>query len=243
MQFPPGRIRAVVFDYGNTLIEFGASRIAVCDAALADALGRLYGPLDLDRLRAIRDRQRLAPYAGDPPEYRENDLNEITADLVREIYGREPAQDEVAELVRVRFEVFVRVVEPPRGVPEMLARLRSQYRLGVLSNYPDGAAIRASLLKTGLFEHFDRVVVSGDLGYAKPHPLPFETMTRGLRVPASATVFVGDNWLADVQGGKRAGMWVVHTTQYVPYEQFERRLGDLDPDAVIADLLELEPLI
>jgi FMN phosphatase YigB (HAD superfamily) len=56
MRFERTRIKAIVFDYGNTLVEFGETQTAICDGAMADVLKRLYGPLDPDRFRAVRNR-------------------------------------------------------------------------------------------------------------------------------------------------------------------------------------------
>lgn len=236
-------IQAIVFDYGNTLVEFGKRQIGACDMAIADVLERLFGPVDREALRAVRDRDRMAPYAGDPPTYRENDLRTITPNMVRALYRREAFEAEIAEIIRVRLETFVGATEATVEVIGLLQRLHARRRLGVLSNYPDGDAIRRSLRKTGLARHLDAVVVSGDIGFAKPHPLPFETILHELVLPPEQVLFVGDNWLADIQGAKRAGMPVVHTVQWTPYEVFDRNPADLDPDAVIAKLEELEMLL
>lgn len=236
-------IKAVLFDYGNTLIEFGRSQIAVCDAALAAALARHFGRHDAAALRATRDQNRLAPYSGTPPLYRENDLVEITRELVRRLYGREPSPEQLADILRTRFEVFVRVVRAPEYAPGLLGRLGRRYRLGLLSNYPDGEAIRRSLEATGLAGFFQAVVVSGDLGLVKPHPVPFLTLLERLGVKASEAVLVGDNWLADVQGGKRAGLQVVWSRQWDPPEDLPRRAGDVEPDATIGHLAEIEALL
>ena len=239
-------IQAIVFDYGNTLVEFGKRQIRACDMAIADVLERLFGPLDREALRAVRDRDRIAPYAGDPPSYRENDLRVITSNLVRALYtryGREVSEAELAEIIRVRLETFVDTTEATAEVLALLERLHVRRRLGVLSNYPDGDAIRRSLRKTGLARHLDAVVVSGDVGFSKPHALPFATILRKLDLPPEQVLFVGDNWLADVQGAKRAGMPVVHTIQWTPYEVFDRNPADLEPDAVISKLEELEALL
>jgi len=236
-------IHAVVFDYGNTLVEFGRRQIGMCDTAIADALERLFGPLDREALRAVRDRDRLAPYAGDFPSYRENDLRAITRNLVRVLYGREAAEAEVEAIICVRLDAFIETTEASDDVKVLLARLHGKRQLGLLSNYPNGHAIRRSLEKTGLAAYFDAVVVSGDIGYAKPHPLPFATILNQLRLPAEQVLFVGDNWLADIQGAKRAGMPVVHTVQWTPYEIFVRNPGDFEPDAVIARIEEIETLL
>jgi HAD superfamily hydrolase (TIGR01509 family) len=243
------RVRAVVFDYGNTLVEFGQSKIRLYDQALAGVLARLYGPPDFAALAAIRDKDRMRPYLANPPDslnppdYRENCLPEITTDLIRELYGRAPGPDELAEVLRVRYEAFLEIVGAADEARELLARLRPRYRLGLCSNYPDGTAIRASIVKVGLAEYFDSVVVSGDLGYCKPHPLPFQQVTADLGVPAGDTLFVGDNWLADVQGAKRAGMQVVHFVKWQPHETFERSPDHYQPDHVADCLAGLQTIL
>lgn len=234
-------IKAIIFDYGNTLIEFGKAQITACDTALANALMKHYGPVDLGRLTAIRDRDRRAPYLS--PDYRENNLVEITTNMIRDLYGVEPSGEEMADILKARFDIFVRVVRAEAYVFEVLEQLAKRYKLGLLSNYPDGDAIRASLQITGLARYFDAVVVSGDLGVVKPHPVPFLTMMRALRVKPSQAVLVGDNWLGDVQGAKQAGMSAIFIQQWPPPEEFEPEDHHIEPDAVIGHLSELLQLL
>jgi HAD superfamily hydrolase (TIGR01549 family) len=243
MAFDKKSIRAVIFDYGNTLVEFSRNQVVVCDAALADALEKHFGKPDFDRLSAIRDRNRLAPYSGDPPLYRENDLVEITTAMIQELYGLDPSPEQLADILRSRFEVFVRIVRAEPEVYDLLDRLAARYRLGLLSNYPDGDAIRESLAKTGLDRYFEAVVVSADVHLVKPHPVTFLTILDELRVRADQAVLVGDNWLADVQGGKRAGLHVVLMRQWETPESLPRKPGDYEPDAAIGKLVELETLL
>ncbi|MBP7829965.1 MAG: HAD family hydrolase [Kiritimatiellae bacterium] len=243
MAFDKKSIRAVIFDYGNTLVEFSRKQVVVCDAALADALEKHFGKPDFEKLSALRDRDRLAPYAGDPPLYRENDLVEITTAMIQELYGLDPSPEQLAEILRARFEVFVRIVRAEPEVYGLLDRLAQRYRLGLLSNYPDGDAIRESLAKTGLDAYFKSVVVSADVHLVKPHPVPFLTILDDLRVRADQAVLVGDNWVADVQGGKRAGLHVVMLRRWETPEKLPRKPGDFEPDVTIGTLSELEALL
>lgn len=234
------RVRTLLFDYGSTLVEFSLGHIERCEAALADALVRLFGPHDRQRLHEIRQADRLAPYRDG---YRENDLPEITVNLVRELYGMEPSPELLDELLRTRFEAFVGSIAAPQGVADLLHELGGRYRVGLVSNYPNGPAIRESLRRTRLADCFDAVVVSGDVGWIKPHPRPFEVALEQLGAEPSATLHVGDNWLADVQGAKRLGMQVVHCLQYETPEAFEPKPGDELPDATIHHLSELRVLL
>ncbi|HLD36234.1 MAG TPA: hypothetical protein VJC37_05895, partial [Planctomycetota bacterium] len=54
-------VRAVIFDLGNTLIEFGPRQMKRQNAALAQAFLRMFGSCDSERLAAIREKQLAAP--------------------------------------------------------------------------------------------------------------------------------------------------------------------------------------
>jgi len=233
-------VRAIIFDYGNTLIEFGRRQIDHCDGALGRAVERQFGPFDASRFDAIREENRMGPYRN---EYRENQLPELTRQLVESLFGLRPTDSQVEELVEVRYEAFVECIEAETATHEVLQRLRTRYRLALLSNYPCGRSIRASLAATGLDRHLSAVVVSGEVGFVKPHPSTYRAVLEQLGARPGEAVFVGDNWLADVQGAKRAGLASVHMKRWSPPEQFERQPGDHEPDAAIGHLVELSSLL
>ena len=232
----PRALDAVVFDYGNTLIEYARAQIAYCDGELERTLAELYGPVDSARLRRIRDDDRKAPYVG---EMRENDLAPMTAAMVRNLTGRDPSAAELERLLACRYRAFVESITCPEYLHGFLAGVKRHYRVGLLSNYPCGRALRASLRRTGIEPYIDGVVVSGDVGFVKPHPRPFAAILEALGVGPRRTLFVGDNWLGDVQGAKRAGMACAFITQWDTPEVFPREEGDHAPDLVVSHLLEL----
>ncbi|HOA72013.1 MAG TPA: HAD family hydrolase [Phycisphaerae bacterium] len=234
------RVQAILFDYGNTLIRFSRPEIEACDAALSAELERLFGSVDRPRLKQIRDADRLAPYQNG---LRERDLEEMATQLVEGLYGRRPTVDQIACLLRARYEAVVAAITAPPYLHDVLGALSGTYRLGIVSNYPDAPAIRASLQRLGLAEFFQAVVISADVGRVKPHPLPFQTCLDSLGVAPQQALFVGDNWLADVQGAKRMGMQAVRTVQYEAPERFDPQPGDAQPDAVISHLSEILPLL
>jgi putative hydrolase of the HAD superfamily len=240
MTFAKDGIRAVLFDYGNTLIEYGPRQVKAQYVALEKELSRLFGHCDSFRLKAIRDRQTLAPFHNG---YVENDMERITAELIEEMYGVVPEDAQVEALVETRYRAFVHAIEVSGDVPSLLLRLGDQYRLGLVSNYPCSRSIAGSLKKTGLRDFLEAVVVSGDLGYAKPHAKPFETILDRLKLHPEECIFVGDNWLADVQGAKRMGIPAILISQYTPYDEFKPSHGDHQPDAAIRHLNELDALL
>ena len=159
------------------------------------------------------------------------------------LYGRAPTGAELQTLLRTRFDAFVEVVAADPDTVPVLERLAPRVRLALLSNYPDAPAIRESLRRTGLAPFLDPVLISADLGRVKPHPLPFRLMREALALPPEQILYVGDNWLADVQGARRAGWHSVWVTRWAPPEEMPRTAGDLQPDAVIPALRDLPALL
>jgi len=236
-------VSAVVFDYGSTLVEFAPAELARCDEAMSAEIARRFGPHDTETFRRLRAADRARPFSGEPPSYRETPLDELSGGLVSALYGVNPSPEDVHAISAARRHAFVGVVRKPAYLDALLSRLRERFRLGVLSNYPDGVTIRDSFTRIQLEEHFEFVHVSGDLGVVKPHPDAFAAVRDSLGVPAEEILYVGDNWLADVQGAKRAGMRAVLSTQFLTPEPPPRHAGDHEPDATIGHLLELSALL
>lgn len=102
---------------------------------------------------------------------------------------------------RARHEVFADVVDA-------LNQLRQSYPLALVTN---GAAClqREKLAASGLKSYFDAVVVSADLGVAKPEALVFETALSRLGFNGEHAVMVGDSISKDVDGARAAGLGAV----------------------------------
>ena len=240
MTFKHDTVSTLIFDYGNTLIEFGRKQLDINHKAIAETLVTLFGDCDIEQLKRIRDRQILAPYR---TGFRENVFPEICGELIRQLYDETPDENGIKKLTSARYDAFVDCVSLPDGVLDLLEALDHRYRLALLSNYPCGQSIRDSLDKIGLTPMFETVVVSGDVGYVKPHPRPFEVLLNTMAVSSSECVLIGDNWLADIQGAKQMGMQAILTTQYESSEQFKPRDGDHEPDARIRHINELRGLL
>jgi putative hydrolase of the HAD superfamily len=80
--------------------------------------------------------------------------------------------------------------------------------LGILSN-GNGEAQTKKLRRTGILPRFQNVVLSGDIGVAKPHPDSFGAVANQFRLPPSQIVYIGDQLETDALGAHRAGMRAV----------------------------------
>jgi putative hydrolase of the HAD superfamily len=127
-------------------------------------------------------------------------LRDACADVVR----RE--LDLAAPLAEVR-EALLAAIEftPFDDVVPALARLREAgRRLAVVSNWD--VSLHEVLDRTGLRERVDHVVSSVEVGWAKPHPAPFESALAHLGVHAAEALHVGDSIDEDVVGAQAAGI-------------------------------------
>ncbi len=189
-------LQAVIFDYGSTLIQFNKPMIIECDRQLTELLELIYGHADAERIRTVRNHDRMGPYSG---EFRENDMVAMCRNLVLALYGRQPTPEELARLLHVRHSSLVEQINAEPYVADVLRNIRRHRKVALLSNYPDPVAIHDSLHKTGLYDCFDAIVVSGEVGHVKPHPLPLHTLLVRLGVRPEQAVYVRDNRIHHIQ--------------------------------------------
>ena len=79
------------------------------------------------------------------------------------------------------------------------------YKLGIISN-GDSRQQRGKLQMLGIFKHFSTVLISGDIGIAKPAPDIFHAACQEAMERPDECVYVGDDFDEDAVGSRRAGM-------------------------------------
>jgi len=112
----------------------------------------------------------------------------------------------VPELLRV-YRDHPPALVPYAGVPELLAGLARQYRLGLVS---DGylAVQRRKLEALKLSHYFHAIVFSDEWGREawKPNPQPFWAVLERLEAEPSRAVYIADNPLKDFFGARSIGI-------------------------------------
>lgn len=101
---------------------------------------------------------------------------------------------------------MIDICTPIAGARELLSSLSGKVKLGIITN--GFTAMQAARLEaTGLAEHFHALVISEEVGVAKPHPDIFDHAIELMGRPAASKVLmVGDNLHTDIIGGLNAGM-------------------------------------
>jgi putative hydrolase of the HAD superfamily len=122
--------------------------------------------------------------------------------VFRKLLG-EKARDEAilsfAEQFRELSTIYFKI--RPYAIP-LLARLRSEhYRLALVSN-TEAILTNYDLDHCGLRDYFDEIVLSSEVGVAKPDPEILNRALRSISVPSSHAVFVGDTLETDLRAAE-----------------------------------------
>jgi putative hydrolase of the HAD superfamily len=103
-------------------------------------------------------------------------------------------------------ELIAQEVEMVDGADEVVEELARHVRLAIVSNYPHAPVVHRTLESLGLRAHFRAVVVSGELGWLKPHPELYRTALARVGARAEEAAFVGDDLDNDIRAPKALGL-------------------------------------
>jgi putative hydrolase of the HAD superfamily len=196
VSLPAGRIRAVTFDVGHTLIEPRDS-VGTIYAEIAARHGRPgLSSAELDRrfLTVLQARGGAVNTRAD--------WEAIVDDTFAGLIPTPPSQTFFPEL----FERFARasewrIYDDVRPTLEKLAQ--RGVRLGIISNWDD--RLRPLLAALDLASHFEVTMISAEFGCSKPAREIFDSTAQRFRLSPSEILHVGDSWTADVEGARATG--------------------------------------
>ena len=207
-------IEAVLFDLGDTIIDFGVGR------PQAEVLFRQGAKLTYDYL--LNHRRELPPfdryfkvhyrimsraYLWSRISRRDFSYQDVLWRAARKLQLNLSPED-LHLLARLWYQPINDTSAIDAGVRPMFEDLRrAGTRMGIVSNTLVPAhCLDQHLADEGILEFFPVRVYSSFVRYRKPHPRIFEIALSQIGVPANRTLFVGDLLTTDIAGAKRAGM-------------------------------------
>lgn len=237
-------IKAILFDYGGTLVQPRRPWEEVKPTAIAasHAVMRRHGLKESYDQYVPFDTSTFDKYT-ELEKQTESDIPDIVP--YREIVGtlfpnssKAWCQRVAAEANNAFWKVAVANYGLQRGARKCLAELKSmKLRLAVVSNHHHPEALISHLTRLGVRPYFSRVIASSRVGLRKPDQRIFAMCLSTLRVRPAEAVFVGDSVPIDIVGANRAGM----TTILIGND--DRSHGEGKPDFKVVDLSEVPRIV
>jgi len=219
----PNGIRAIFFDLDGTLRH----NVPSPETIILDLAVSLGAPdVPENRRRTLRWVHyywaQSAELLHDAEAYKDSD-KDFWANYIRHVLVAYECPAELLEQIHPQIYVYMDEQYHPQdvlkpGVLDTLDALKAAgFGLALISNrtkpYLD------ILKKLELESYFELVLAAGEIEVWKPEPEIFFHALQEMDLKAEETIYVGDNYYADVVGAKRAGLLPVL----------------LDPDGVFAD--------
>lgn len=185
----------VLFDADETLFSFDAYQ----------GLQTMFSRLSVEFSREDFDEYQLV----NKPLWVKYQDGEISAQQLQEdrfVAWGERLNIHPSELNRLFLDAMADICKPLPFVVEALEQISKHARLGIITNgFTQLQSIR--LERTGLSHFFDHVIISEEVGTAKPDVAIFNVAIEKMGFPDKKQVLmVGDNPHSDVLGGLNAGI-------------------------------------
>lgn len=209
------QFKGIIFDLGSTLLEFESRP---WEEITIDGQRRAYEHL-VSRDHQLPDFETFnARLEEIKNEYRATALETLrewrSTDAFERLYteyGLDNAHEQSVRSMDIFYELVREGFVLCEGADEVLHELKQRgYRTGLMSNtiFPEYSH-EVDLEHYGLKQYLDFRIYSSEFGYRKPHSAIFEEGLRRIGLPGSATIFVGDRYVEDVEGPQKHGMSAV----------------------------------
>jgi putative hydrolase of the HAD superfamily len=181
-------IQAVFFDLGGVIARTEQPEPRT---RLAQSLGLTYA--DIDKVVFQNESSKQAS------------LGLITETQHWQNIARSLNQPE-SEIERLRTEFFAGD-QIDLELVNLMRSLRPAIKIGLISNAWSG--LRAWIVAQNFADAFDDMVISTELGFAKPDPRIYQAALQNLQVMPAESVFL-DDMLRNVEAARKIGMHAIH---------------------------------
>ena len=226
-------IKAVLFDFGQTLVDSSAG-FKLAEKTAQEKIFHHLGVSQRDGFMAHYRRIRKEHHASS---------NFSRPAMWNELYYYYCAASDTAKLLEWETQYWETVKANTVPFPETMAVLKElskSCKLGLISNtqgQKSSGAHRLALFPQ-IEHYFSAIIISGEGGIPpKPHGEPFDLCLSELGVSPAEAVHVGDDWRIDVCGAKDAGIHPVWLKHY----SVRRNWPQVQTDAPIIDSLDKLP--
>ena len=189
----------LLFDFDNTLVDFhGPSKVAFKQAY--EEQGLTYDDSVYKKYKQINGK------IWDQFENGEITTEDIRRERFKQLFEKLDIKGIEPVFFNSRYMHYV--VENTilySGVKELLIQLKEQYKLAIVTNGLKEAQ-RARLDKVGISDLFEVIVVSDEIGFAKPEKAYFDFVHQEIgKINKEHVLVIGDNPKSDIKGANEFG--------------------------------------
>ena len=213
------KIKAILFDLDRTLLDSKTAEFnAICK------FKKMFNELDkineeeLANMWAKIASENYDKYLNKQISY--DDLKIVRMKEIFLHYDIKISNEEAIERFNVYSELYKKCWGLFDDAIEVLEKLKNNYKLAIVTN---GNSInqREKIRNTGLQKYFSEIIISSEVGFAKPSKEIFEIACKKLNVKSAQCVMVGDKFDVDIKGAldaKIKPIWLNKGTKDINYE-------------------------
>jgi len=219
------KVKAVLFDVDNTLIDFWKMKTESCRAAIEAMIA---AGLKMSEKAALKLLYELYEIHG-------IESQRIFQKFTKKVYGKENYKLISHAVIAYRKMRESYLVSYPNVIPTLIELKRRGYKLAIVSDAPIMEAwMRLASLK--LDDFFDEIVTKADARKQKTSPAPFKVALRRLSIKPEEAIMIGDRIARDVNTAKKIGI----NTIYARYgDENPPEKGKSGADFEISDISEI----
>lgn len=226
------KLRHLFFDLDHTLWDFETNSRETLAELFEEHQLHQFGLFDMDQFMGV--------YTGvNRGLWDQYNRGEVSKEVLRERRFRETFEklglENEHHPERFSDQYIARCTEKPAVFPhahEVLATLNERYSMSIITNgFPESQ--HRKMKASNLHGYFDHLIISEEVGFAKPHSGIFEIALTRADVAKYEVVMIGDNLYADIEGANNAG---IDAIWFNPHREKK-------PDAAIQQIHGLNELL
>jgi len=219
-------IKAVIFDFDNTLMDFMRMKKAAVEAAVDSMID---AGLPLKKSEMIEKVYKVYTAEGIEDQ-------QIFDKVLSKEYGKVDYKILAAGIIGYRRAKEGTLALYPHVQLTLTGLVRMGLKMAVVSDAPR-LPVWLRICGLGLQHYFDTVVTTDDTGFKKPHEKPFLFALEKLGVKPAEAVMIGDWAERDMVGAKKVGLVTVFA-RYGDTQNTQQSGADYEIDD-IAQLLDI----
>jgi putative hydrolase of the HAD superfamily len=201
-------LQALFFDAAGTLIR-PAEPVGTTYAQVARRHGLAVEPEALMQAFRVAWKETAPPLHPDGQSAADDDRGwwrNLVGNVFGRVLGKPMAEDALEDLFS---ELYLYYGQPQAwsvfdDVVPALSDLARDHRLLVLSNFD--RRLRSILAGHDLLRWFEQVIISSEVGAAKPHPRMFQAALAASGSPPQEALHIGDDSICDLAGAQNCGI-------------------------------------